>query len=413
MGVDASTGSPIDLHHRPPEDAVRIVDVLIAAAAPLAGEAYLYNLVEQLGRLFEAETVFVAHRIDPAGTMMRGLAAWKGGTQKETWEFDAAGDPCHLVYNGDPVLIPCDVAERFENKKDSGYQSFVGYPLKDPGGEVVGHVAVYSGKVLVEDAAWLEICSLFADRAQAELNRARAEAERDRVLEDLRRLDELKTEFIAIAAHDFRGPIGVIRAVSEMMQTMEVDAEKRATMLETVITAADRMLDLVNDYLDVSAMEAGKLELRPEATELGAFVAERVEMRRALAEPRGIKIVCDTTDEFSVSVDTSRIGQVFDNIIDNALSHAPDGSEINVAVAAAPDGGVAVTVADQGPGVPEGLRRAIFDPYESLKAQSDKVTKRFGLGLTIAKRIVEAHGGDISVDEAPDGGAAFMIRLPA
>ena len=83
---------------------------VIKLDAPLTGEDYLHNLVEQLGRLFEAETTFIAHRVSPDDTKVRGIAAWKDGAKKDTWDFDLVGNPCHLVYDGQPVFLPCNVA---------------------------------------------------------------------------------------------------------------------------------------------------------------------------------------------------------------------------------------------------------------------------------------------------------------
>ncbi len=403
--------------HAPPQDSAHVIEVLKAVATPLTGEAFLHNLVQQLGVLFQAETTFVAHRVDPQSTKVRGLAAWKDGARKEAWEFDLQNNPCHMVYRGEPIFLPCDVAAEFSGKKDSGYESFVGYPLRGQNGDVMGHIAVYSSKILTGHDDWVSLCGLFADRAEAELQRQLLENERDRTIVKLKALDALKNEFISIAAHDLRSPLGAVRGMAEVLSRQQNQGEREQALLKNIIDASDRMVGLVNRYLDYASIEAGALKLNKIETDLSRFLEGLLVLRRVLAADKEITIQADLPDRMTCSVDSERLGQVIDNLLDNAIKFSPHGGTIKLGLSEADDGTSAViSVSDEGTGIPEDFKSRIFGAFETAADDDDsnrfRSDKSFGLGLMISKRVVDAHGGSISVDENAEGGAVLTVTLP-
>ncbi len=403
--------------HAPPQDSAHVIEVLKAVATPLTGEAFLHNLVQQLGVLFQAETTFVAHRVDPQSTKVRGLAAWKDGARKEAWEFDLQNNPCHMVYRGEPIFLPCDVAAEFSGKKDSGYESFVGYPLRGRNGDVMGHIAVYSSKILTGHDDWVSLCGLFADRAEAELQRQLLENERDRTIVKLKALDALKNEFISIAAHDLRSPLGAVRGMAEVLSRQQNQGEREQALLKNIIDASDRMVGLVNRYLDYASIEAGALKLNKIETDLSRFLEGLLVLRRVLATDKEITIQADLPDRMTCSVDSERLGQVIDNLLDNAIKFSPHGGTIKLGLSEADDGtSVVISVSDEGTGIPEDFKSRIFGAFETAADDDDsnrfRSGKSFGLGLMISKRVVDAHGGSISVDENAEGGAILTVTLP-
>lgn len=403
--------------HAPPQDSAHVIEVLKAVATPLTGEAFLHNLVQQLGVLFQAETTFVAHRVDPQSTKVRGLAAWKDGARKEAWEFDLQNNPCHMVYRGEPIFLPCDVAAEFSGKKDSGYESFVGYPLRGRNGDVMGHIAVYSSKILTGHDDWVSLCGLFADRAEAELQRQLLENERDRTIVKLKALDALKNEFISIAAHDLRSPLGAVRGMAEVLSRQQNQGEREQALLKNIIDASDRMVGLVNRYLDYASIEAGALKLNKIETDLSRFLEGLLVLRRVLATDKEITIQADLPDRMTCSVDSERLGQVIDNLLDNAIKFSPHGGTIKLGLSEADDGTSAViSVSDEGTGIPEDFKSRIFGAFETAADDDDsnrfRSGKSFGLGLMISKRVVDAHGGSIFVDDNAEGGAILTVTLP-
>lgn len=394
-----------------------MIEVLKAVAAPLTGEAFLHNLVQQLGILFQAETTFVAHRIAPESTQVRGLAAWKDGARKEAWEFDLKNNPCHMVYQGEPVFLPCEVAAKFAGKKDSGYESFVGYPLRGRNGDVMGHIAVYSSKILTGNDDWVSLCGLFADRAEAEMQRQQLENERERTIVKLKALDALKNEFISIAAHDLRSPLGAVRGMAEVLSRQKHQGERERALLNNIIDASDRMAGLVNRYLDYASIEAGALKLDKTETDLSRFLEDLLVLRKVIAADKDITIQADIPDQLFWFVDSERLGQVIGNLLDNAIKFSPRGSTIKLGLSEADDGtSVAISVRDEGPGVPEDLKPRIFGAFETASDDDESIRfrtgKSFGLGLMISKRVVDAHGGTIHVSDNAQGGAVLTVVLP-
>jgi signal transduction histidine kinase len=404
------TVQPLHRPHQPPTDKAKVIEVLQAAAAPLLGEEYLQNLVMQLGELFQAETTFIAIREDPESTRVRGIAAWKDGAQKDTWEYDLTGNPCHLVYDGKPVFIPCAIAEDFKNKADSGYESFLGYPLLDDEGNMLGHIAIYSSKVLEETEAWHDICRLFADRARVEILRERAAAERDRTIAQLRELDALKNEFISIAAHDMRGPLGVVRGLAKMLSMGMVAPEKQGEISETIMTASDRMIELVEKYLNFSEIQSAELSLQTNPVDVSTCVEERLEVRKVLAEDNNVHLEFEAENGIVADIDRNRFWQAIDNIVDNAIKFSPNGGKVSISVRSN-QGQAIIAISDEGQGIPEDVREHLFDPFVT-SGENWKSGKGYGLGLMIAQRVINAHGGKIEVTSSPGGGSRFEISIP-
>jgi signal transduction histidine kinase len=180
--------------------------------------------------------------------------------------------------------------------------------------------------------------------------------------------------------------------------------DQRRLMLEAVDSDADRLTRLIAELLDVARIDAGRLELRRVPTDLAVLVRKRVEAR-VVAGIEPDRFVVEIADELPEAwVDVDKMGQVLDNLFENALRHG-DGT-ITVTVRQDPDG-LVVAVADQGPGIPPGKAHRIFGRFW-------KGTDRggTGLGLYVVNGIVEGHGGRIALVPPPEGGARFVVVLP-
>ncbi len=233
-----------------------------------------------------------------------------------------------------------------------------------------------------------------------ELTTERAEVER------LRRVDVLKSEFVAVAAHEFRTPLAAIVGVLATLRQYdgELSVEERQELLDGASTQAQRLGRLVDDLLTVSRIEDGDLgltfasvdprELLAEAAEVSGMVG-RLEIRIG----RVGRVRCDPDAAI----------RVLTNLLDNARKYSPPDSTVRVDVG--PQGDMLrFRVADEGPGVPEQDRAGVFERFRRLNGAQGKAGA--GLGLYICRGLVEAHGGTIAVGEAPGGGAEFSFTLP-
>jgi signal transduction histidine kinase len=226
-------------------------------------------------------------------------------------------------------------------------------------------------------------------------------------------LNQVKDRFLGIAAHDLRNPLTSIRGLSEILLTEATGTltEEQREYIAIINSAADGMLRLVSDLLDVSVIESGNLELHVEEQSLCKLIKERVRIHRVLAEKKGI-ILHEMLAALPAQVfDASKIAQVIDNLLSNAIKFSGLGSHIFVRLQEQ-DGASMASVRDEGPGIPPEAHSRIFGEFQYLNATSAGGEKSIGLGLAIAKRIIEAHSGTLAVDSIPGSGSTFSFSLP-
>jgi signal transduction histidine kinase len=186
-----------------------------------------------------------------------------------------------------------------------------------------------------------------------------------------------------------------------------VDAASVRKHADRVAHAAERMESMLSNLLDLAAIESGRLEMRRQRMDAGAAVREAVELMRPIAAERGQTLDCDAEASLHVVADHERVLQILSNLIGNAVKFAPESSPISVKVKST-DGEVCFSVIDRGPGLfPDQLTR-VFDRFW----RASRTSAGLGLGLAIAREIVEAHRGRIWVESSPGAGATFSFTLP-
>jgi signal transduction histidine kinase len=240
-------------------------------------------------------------------------------------------------------------------------------------------------------------------RSLAETRRARAAADE---------ASALKTRLLGIASHDLKAPLRAMIVRAELLRAAAAPASEAALTAEQMRLDGERLLRLVHDLLDVSALESGQFRLSFAPVEINALVRSVVASQRARAEQKELALDFFGTDEaITVRGDAARLEQAVGNLLDNALKFTPPGKAVRVSVLLRV-GRVGVAIADEGPGLqPEDLAR-MFRPFETLSAQATAGESSSGLGLHIAHEIVQRHGGQIEVETAPRAGALFTLVLP-
>jgi len=218
----------------------------------------------------------------------------------------------------------------------------------------------------------------------------------------------LAKTLVAAVAHDLRAPLASIKASSSTLSDAELDIspDSRQNLATLIDVQADRLADLVQNLLDMSRIQAGVLRPRSTVTMLSKLVSA------VLADPppawHGHDVQVELPAELPpIDADLVLMSRVLTNLVDNAVRHSPSGAPILVSATALPSGAIELSVTDHGPGVDPGRRDEIF----RLFARRDDDAGA-GLGLTIAKTFVEAHGQRIWVEDAPGGGARFCFTLP-
>ena len=231
---------------------------------------------------------------------------------------------------------------------------------------------------------------------------------------ELERANQLKNQFLGMAAHDLRNPIGAIRSFSTLLldPNFLVTPERQQDFLRRIRGSSEFMLALINDLLDLSAIEAGQLRMDAHDVDIVRLVRENVELNRVLAAEKQIEIRLTVgVDVPRVIADPGKIEQILNNLLSNAVKFSEPGTEVHVDVRGG-DGGVWLIVADKGPGIPADELATIFRPFQRATPRSTAGERSTGLGLAIVKRLVDGHGGRLSVESEVGRGTIFSVWLP-
>jgi signal transduction histidine kinase len=248
-------------------------------------------------------------------------------------------------------------------------------------------------------------------RVETHLRLERLRRELELKNRELERLNELKNRFIGIAAHDLRSPLTAVIGYSEMLQQHATD-DHDSEMLMRILRSSRFILRLVNDLLDISAIEAGSIRLDLEPTDLVELVRTNVDLNASLAAPKQISVQMEHDGSaLQFRMDAAKLEQVLNNLIGNAVKFSLPGTRVCVKLQR--EGDMAkIAVEDQGPGIPAAELEGMFEPFQTTSVKSTAGEKSTGLGLAIAKKIVIAHGGEIRAESVVVRGTTFHFTIP-
>jgi heavy metal sensor kinase len=211
-------------------------------------------------------------------------------------------------------------------------------------------------------------------------------------------------------AHDLKSPITRIRGISEVSLTTGASEKEYENMAASTVEECDRLLDMINTMLVISRTEAGVNKLDAKEMDIGAVVRDACELFQSPAEDKDLRLVCDVVVNCIIFGDNRLIQRMIANLLDNAIKYTPAGGSVEVKVEAASNDAVAVSVKDSGIGISINNMSRIFDRFYRCDPSRSEVGT--GLGLSFARAIARAHGGDITVANAPNQGSIFTVTLP-
>jgi signal transduction histidine kinase len=227
-------------------------------------------------------------------------------------------------------------------------------------------------------------------------------------------LDRLKSEFLAVVSHELQTPLTAIKGALELVLDDDSGQLSRVQrrFLETIERNSTRLVGLVGDLLDLSRLEAGRVELEPQPLDTQGLVRGALANVSNLFEARGTAVRVDVPDSVPpILGDRRRVEQILTNLLANAAKYTPGGGDVEVA-ARTVDGYVLLSVSDSGPGVPESEREIVFDKFYRGRDGQQRGEAGSGLGLAIVKSLVDLHGGSVRVDDSSPRGAKFVVELP-
>ena len=267
-----------------------------------------------------------------------------------------------------------------------------------------------NGEITIQGRDWGLIVSPLYSSNHASIRGAVAII---RDMTDARRMDKLRTDFIANVSHELRTPISMLQGYSEALIDDIGNEEDKKEMSRIIYDESLRMGRLVNDLLDLAKLESGNMHLTYEHIELAPYLKRIASKFQVIAREKGIKISANLEDErISWDFDPDRIEQVLTNLIDNAIRHTPYGGIVEVGQKLSDRRGLIIYVQDSGSGIPEEDLPFVFERFYKADKARTRGTSGTGLGLSIAKKIIATHEGFMSVNSKLNEGTVFSFVLP-
>jgi signal transduction histidine kinase len=210
-------------------------------------------------------------------------------------------------------------------------------------------------------------------------------------------------------AHDLRTPLARLRGMSELALQPGADPANAREALADCVEESERVLSMLNALMDITEAETGMMKLRKESVDMCLLAREVAELYQYVAEDKNITVQTDLPAPCEASVDRTRIRQVFANLLDNALKYTPERGQVTLSVRAEPQQAV-ISFRDSGMGIPDEEKDKIW--LRLYRGDKSRSQRGLGLGLSLVKAVVEAHGGTVTLSSKVGQGSEFTVRLP-
>ena len=312
-------------------------------------------------------------------------------------------------YAAHPVRRPMGAGMDLYGLRKNGTEFAVDIKLSPVAGRVMCVVRDVSDRREAEE----EIKTLNRSLERRSLDLAAANAELSVQNREVERANRLKSEFLASMSHELRTPLNTILGFSELLSEESAGAlnDKQKRFVAHINRDAHHLLELINDILDLSKIEAGRLELHLESFPLAVPAAEVLTSIRPLAASKGVSLDSDLDTSLVLDADRVRFKEVLYNLLSNAIKFTPPNGRVWIESSVA-EGSIRILVGDTGIGIAPEDQQEIFESFRQASATTKGVREGTGLGLAITKRLVEQHGGSIWVESEIGKGSRFSVTFP-
>jgi PAS domain S-box-containing protein len=339
-------------------------------------------------------------------TPLRGTTAFASGV----------GLPGTVLATGEPAWIDrVETAANFPRLASAvsvGIRTAIALPIDVRGG-VVGVIEAFSTDEETRDQELLQLLGVLGSQLGHFIEESGARAERDAMLAREQEANRLKDEFLAVVSHELRTPLAPIVGWARLLREQPTSPEQLRVGLQSIERNALLESQLVEDLLDVSRIIAGKLTIAPVPTDALAAILASVDTVRAASAQRRLRLSVEAPAALpAVLADPKRLQQILSNVLSNAIKFTPEGGTIAVTALDA-DGFLEVSISDSGIGIEPAFLPHVFDRFRQADGRSTRTAGGLGLGLSIVRDLVAAHGGSVAVtSEGPGRGTTVTIRLP-
>ena len=382
----------------------QVLATIVAKAAELSeAEAGAVYVVSQESRQFHLRAIYGISDALIKAIERQGI----GGGETPLGQAACRREPLQIADLRDEAAFALHDATL-----EAGYRATLIVPLLRED-QVLGALVVRRKEPGLFPQYTVDLLQTFAAQSVFAIQNARLFGELEEKSRELEVASRHKSQFLANMSHELRTPLNSVLGFSEMLADGIYGAlpERASAALGKIQANGRHLLNLINDVLDLSKIEAGQLTLSPNDYVMGQIVQSVVASTETQARTKGISLVASIADGLPVGFgDERRLTQVLLNLMSNAVKFTDQGS---VTIAASSSHGMfEVSVRDTGPGIATGEHARIFEEFQQVDNSSTREKGGTGLGLAIAKRIVELHGGRISVESAPGAGSTFRVALP-
>ena len=385
-----------------------VFDAIVRSAVRLCGASH--------GGVYQFDGALV-HSVAHDGYTPEQLRDWRAMWPKPATTSHVI---CRAISTASPVRIgDFDAApdaqfspETATNMRARGSRSVLAVPMFRQD-EVIGGISIAHREVDAFSDTHVELLETFAAQAVIAIENARLFREIEQKTRELEAASRHKSEFLANMSHELRTPLNAILGFSEILAQGMFGAvnDKQAEYLRDILESGHHLLSLINDILDLSKIEAGRMELEWGEFDLPQAIQNALTLVRERALRRGIGLHHAIDDRLgAIQADERKIKQVLLNLLSNALKFTPEGGRVEVRASMA-EGSVEVAVADTGVGIAPEDQEAVFEEFRQVGA-AEKKAEGTGLGLALSRKFVEVHGGRIWVESAPGRGSTFTFALP-
>jgi len=385
-------------------------------------ESVLQTLVESAARLCEAEMASIArqkgtnyhlvarHRFPPGYGEYIETLPMAPGRGSVTGRVLLEGKPVQVVdVLADPEFTMIEVQKR------AGFRTVLAVPLLREG-IPIGVLHLYRTVVRPFTDKQIELVETFADQAGIAIENVRLFDEIQDKSRQLQLASEHKSQFVASMSHELRTPLNAIIGLTDMLVTnaARFGTEKAQEPLQRVNRAGTHLLGLINQVLDLSKIEAGKLDLNPQTVQLAPLIKDVIDTAGQLAEQNKNRLVVDAQENLgALTVDPMRLRQILLNLLSNACKFTKEG-EVRLRARRVANGRdwIELAVADTGIGMTPEQQAKLFEEFSQADAATAQRFGGTGLGLAITRKLARMMGGDVTVTSEPGKGSVFTVRLP-
>lgn len=403
----------------------RLLAMINEATAPMTGGDYFCNLVAQLAASLDVHTALITECLDYPDNHVRTLAFWEGANFSEDITFDLAGTPCqHVVDDGEFCFYPEHLSRHFPvwaAEEDEAMQSFIGIPVFAPSdGRLVGHIAVYDPKPMHPSRVVESMFRIIAARVGAEIERVQAEqALRDSESRARQHLSQLAhvsrlnamSELTSSLAHEINQPLTAVlnycRTSLKLLDREQIDQPELRAGIQAAVESAERASSVVKKLRQY----VRRGEIRHRLLPAEHLIDECRILLDTEARHHQVELTFDIAQSLpAIRADSILIQQVILNLVKNGIDAINDSDNrlrtLKIRVVNEPAEALLIEVSDSGSGVPEEVRKILFEPFSSTRKDG------MGIGLALCTSIIRSHGGRLWLESSGPDGSVFRLSLP-